>query len=125
MLICPKCKREYQPGYKTCSDCKCDLIEIPDRIEDKSLVKAGSTLLLSIIFLIAGMILIYRAPILSYQNTLDYFIPNGSGCYNGEHYTWMLNAYQHSLLVIGGILCLAGLICLVGTLSLIKKSENK
>ncbi len=30
MLICPKCKTEYREGYKICSDCKEELIEIPN-----------------------------------------------------------------------------------------------
>jgi len=33
MLICPKCKNEFQEGYKICSNCKCELIEIPDVVE--------------------------------------------------------------------------------------------
>lgn len=30
MLLCPKCKIEYQDGYKTCSDCGSSLIEQPE-----------------------------------------------------------------------------------------------
>ena len=33
MLICPNCKNEFEEGYKICSDCKCELIEIPDVVE--------------------------------------------------------------------------------------------
>lgn len=37
MLICPKCKTEYREGYKLCSDCKEELIEISD-VPDKDTI---------------------------------------------------------------------------------------
>lgn len=30
MIICPKCKCEYQEGYTVCSDCECELVDIPE-----------------------------------------------------------------------------------------------
>lgn len=42
MLICPICKSEFQEGYKICSDCKCELIEIPDVVEKDSTMKGVS-----------------------------------------------------------------------------------
>ncbi len=33
MLICPKCKSQYQEGYKTCNDCNEALIEISEVVE--------------------------------------------------------------------------------------------
>ena len=38
MLICPKCKSEYREGYKICSDCKAELIEIPDNDEKDNVI---------------------------------------------------------------------------------------
>ena len=42
MLICPKCKNEYQEGCKSCSDCKCELIEIPDFAEKDTTTRVGN-----------------------------------------------------------------------------------
>jgi hypothetical protein len=42
MIICPKCKIEYREGYKFCSDCKEELIEIPDDSEKDIISKNDS-----------------------------------------------------------------------------------
>lgn len=34
MLICPKCKSQYQEGYNICNDCNENLIEMPDVVEE-------------------------------------------------------------------------------------------
>lgn len=34
MLICPKCKCEYQEGYTVCSDCECELVDMP-KVDDE------------------------------------------------------------------------------------------
>ncbi len=55
MLICPKCKTEYREGYKICSDCNEELIEIPNVPEKDNITKndritrtlIGITLLIS------------------------------------------------------------------------------
>ena len=64
MLICPKCKNEYQEGYKICSDCKEELIEIPDIPQKTTISKdvsmkrtlIGITLLISSTFTYIGII---------------------------------------------------------------------
>ncbi|MDF2589173.1 MAG: hypothetical protein K0S41_3014 [Anaerocolumna sp.] len=102
MLICPKCKSEYQEGYKSCNDCKCNLIEIPEAIPEKT--ARNKHLRLMIPFII-GIILILCSPFLSYKLTTQYFIPGGTGIYNNDHFIWMLHAYQYSFLLVGGLLC--------------------
>lgn len=44
MLICPKCKCEYENGYTICNDCECKLIEIPEVAVEDMLVKKYSTI---------------------------------------------------------------------------------
>jgi|GEM_PF-3818316 hypothetical protein len=39
MLVCPKCKSEYQEGYKICNDCKEELIEIPETLKKDTITK--------------------------------------------------------------------------------------
>lgn len=34
MLKCPKCNSEYREEYTICSDCKCELIEVPEEKEE-------------------------------------------------------------------------------------------
>ncbi len=101
MLICPVCKSEYQEGNKICSDCKCELTEIPAIIEKSNPVKVGT-----IIQFVIGILLILCSPIISYQFTSRYFIPNGIGFYDPDQFIWMLNAYHYSLLLVGAIICL-------------------
>lgn len=102
MLICPKCKSEYQNGFKICSDCECELIEMPEIVEEGTSYKGG----LTIIPFIMGVLLILCAPMLSFKFTSTYFIPNGNGQYIDEQFIWMLNAYHYSFLLVGGIICL-------------------
>lgn len=60
MLICPECKSEYQQGYKICSDCKCDLIEIPDPKENnKNRITANSKNIIIGIAILISSILLY------------------------------------------------------------------
>ncbi len=101
MLIWPVCKSEYQEGYKICSDCKCDLIEVPDVVEKSRPFKVGI-----IIQFVIGILMILCSPIISYQFTSRYFIPNGDGVYDPDQFMWMLNAYHYSFLLVGSIICL-------------------
>jgi hypothetical protein len=59
MLICPHCKSEYQRGYKICSDCKCDLIEISDPKENKrnSYTPNSKNLIIGIALLLSSILL--------------------------------------------------------------------
>jgi hypothetical protein len=101
MLLCPKCKSEYQNGLKVCSDCKCELIEKPEIVEEVTFNKVG----LTIFSFIVGVLFILCSPMLSYKLTTIYFIPNGNGQYITEQFNWMLNAYHNSFLFVGGIIC--------------------
>ncbi|MGH4121370.1 MAG: hypothetical protein ACREV6_00220 [Clostridium sp.] len=102
MLICPKCKSEYQEGYTICSDCECALIEKTEVDKEAIFVKKGS----KISQFIMGILMIICSPMLSYKFTSMYFVPNEIGQYNNEQFMWMLKAYQYSLLLIAGIICL-------------------
>lgn len=99
MLLCPVCKSEYQEGYKTCSNCKCDLIEVPEVIEKNRPIKSGP-----IIQFILGISIILFSPFMSYQLTTRFFIPNGNGYYDPDQFKWMLSAYHQSFLLIGSLI---------------------
>lgn len=107
MLICPICKSEYQEGYKVCSDCKCELTEIPDVIEERRTVKAAV-----LIQFIVGLLIILFSPMISYHFTSGYFTPKGTSflTYDPDQFLWMLNAYHLSLLLAGFIICLPSII---------------
>jgi hypothetical protein len=106
MLVCPKCKSEYQEGYKICSDCKCELIEIAEVVKKDTKVKIKAKL----IQFVLGVLFILCSPILSYKFTSMYFIPNGDGEYINEQFLWMLKAYHYSFLFVGGIICLSSIL---------------
>jgi hypothetical protein len=59
MLICPQCKSEYQQGYKICSDCKCELIEISDSKENNKNSKSTNSknILIGVALLISSILL--------------------------------------------------------------------
>ena len=63
MLVCPKCKCEYEEGYKVCSDCNCKLVHVPEandaNVPTKKIIGlTGRTLILGAIFVIGIIILI-------------------------------------------------------------------
>jgi hypothetical protein len=101
ILICPKCKSEYQEGYTVCSDCQCELVKVPDDKEDPFL-KNGSKL----VQLIIGGFIIFLSPILSFKLTKLYFIPNGSESYDNSQFIAMFHAYHYSILLLGALICL-------------------
>ena len=107
MLICPKCKTEYEEGYTVCSDCGCELIEQPK--VQQEIIKQKEDL--KTIQFIIGILMILGSAMFSYKLTLMYFAPNGSGQYNAEHFIWMLKAYHYSFLLAGIIICLPCVIC--------------
>jgi hypothetical protein len=65
MLICPKCKCEYEEGYTVCNDCNCKLVHEPlakdANLHVKKLPKiiglTGRTLVFGAIFVIGIIIL--------------------------------------------------------------------
>lgn len=65
MLICPKCKCEYQEGYTVCNDCECELVDVPEVAEKDMLVKNnskiiglnGKLLIFGVVFIIGIIIL--------------------------------------------------------------------
>jgi predicted nucleic acid-binding Zn ribbon protein len=98
MLLCPKCKAEYEEGYTVCSDCGCELIEQPEVQEEKEDLK--------IIQFIIGILIILGSTMFSYKLTSMYFTPHGNGEYITEHFIWMLKAYHFSFILAGLIICL-------------------
>jgi hypothetical protein len=57
MLICPKCKCEYQVGYTVCSDCECELINVPEvDYEDRAVNKQSKIIGLTGKLLIFGAV---------------------------------------------------------------------
>jgi hypothetical protein len=110
MLICPKCKCEYQEGYTVCKDCKCKLIELPEVAEKDILVKknskSGKLLIFGAVFVIGIIIL------MSSINLGDNEISNIMKAHGGSMDT---NAYiiylEQSIIkyrVVGSILSLLG-----------------
>lgn len=65
MLVCPKCKCEYEEGYTVCSDCNCKLVHVPlakdKNVPAKNMPKiiglTGRTLVFGAIFVIGIIIL--------------------------------------------------------------------
>jgi len=119
MLLCPKCKTEYEEGYTVCSDCGCELIEQPkvqeEIIKEIEGLKRIEFIITRIQFVI-GILIILGSTRLAYKLTSMYFIPNGNGEYNMEQFLWMLKAYHQSFLLAGIIICLPCIIywCKVG-----------
>jgi hypothetical protein len=56
MLICPKCKCEYQEGHTVCNDCECELVDLSEAFEEDMLVNKDSK-----IFGLTGRLLIFGA----------------------------------------------------------------
>jgi uncharacterized membrane protein YvbJ len=107
MLICPKCKSEYEEGSTVCSDCGSNLIQQPEVPEDITEEKMN----LNIIPFIIGILIILCSAVISYKLTTMHFFSNGNGECNPEEFLWMLDAYHHSFLLIGIIICLPCIIC--------------
>lgn len=107
MLICPKCKSEYDEGYTVCSDCGGQLIEQPEIKDEITHEKQD----LKIFQFIIGILIILFSTMISYKLTSMYFLENGDGQYIMDQYMWMLNSYQYSFLIIGIIICLPCAIC--------------
>ena len=36
MPICPKCKNEYRDGFTVCAECKCDLVDVLQEMEEET-----------------------------------------------------------------------------------------
>jgi hypothetical protein len=66
MLICPKCKYEYQEGYTFCSDCECELVDVPEADDEYMLDNkvsniiglTGKLLIFGAVFVIGIIILV-------------------------------------------------------------------
>jgi predicted nucleic acid-binding Zn ribbon protein len=112
MLVCPMCKAEYQDGYTVCSDCECNLVEQSKNHVEGYKEQKDFKIIQFVMGTLAiiGVLVILFSTLLSYKFTSMYFIPNGNGQYSMEQFIWMLNAYHHSFLLIGIIICL---LCIV------------
>lgn len=107
MLKCPECGCEYQQGYQTCSDCKCELIEVPESssVSTKYFSQTFHNIIHIIIFIL-GLILIFNAPIFSRNLAHGYFFPGGNGVCDPDQLMAMTQGYLYSLLLIGFLVCL-------------------
>jgi len=106
MLKCPNCGCEYREGFTTCSDCKCDLIEVPDAPKDDVKNSTIMQTCFSVILFLLGLIFIFNSPIIAHKLSYRYFFPGGSGSCNPEDLIAMTQAYNYSLLLIGFLICL-------------------
>jgi hypothetical protein len=114
MLICPKCKCEYQEGYTICSDCKCALVDLPEVSEknmpvEKDLKKnrvIGKLLIFGAVFVLGIIILI------SSINLGDYEMSNIMKAHGGSMDTNQYIIYLEQSIIkyrtVGSILSLLG-----------------
>lgn len=125
MLICPKCKCEYQVGYTICNDCKCELAEFPIVGEKDMPVEKDSKinpfivklLIFSAVFVIGIIILI------SSTNLGDYEVSNIMKAHGGS-----MDTNQHILYLEQSIIkyrTLGSILSLLGGLGALLTVNNK
>jgi hypothetical protein len=114
MLICPKCKCEYQEGYTICNDCECELIEIPEVAEEDMLVKKdskmsiliGKILIFGAIFVI-GLIILMRSINLA-ANEMSNIMKAHGGSMDTNKYIIYLEQSIIKYRIMGSILSIFG-----------------
>ena len=82
MLICPKCKTEYEEGYTICSDCESKLTQLPQINEDIAKEKMN----VKIFSFILGVLIILCSTMISLKLTKIYFFSNGNGEFSMEEF---------------------------------------
>lgn len=114
MLICPKCKCEYQEGYTICNDCECELIEMPEAGEEDILVKEDlkknqsirALLIFSTVFVI-GIIILMSSLKLG-DNEISKIMKAHGGSMDTNKYLIYLEQSIIKYRIIGSILSLLG-----------------
>ncbi|MFT5876051.1 MAG: hypothetical protein ACI8WT_005054 [Clostridium sp.] len=114
MLICPKCKCEYQEGNTICNDCECELIEIPEVVEEDMLVKKDlktnefivKLLIFGVVFVIG--IIILMSSIKLGDNELSNIMKTNGGSMDTNKYLIYLEQSIINYRIIGSILSLLG-----------------
>ena len=123
MLICPKCKCEYQEGYTVCSDCECELIEIPKVAEEDIPVKKvsknsrllGKLLIFGVVFVI-GIIILMNSINLG-DNEMSNIMNAHGGRMDTNAYMIYLEQSIIKYRIVGSILSLLGGIGVVLTIN--------
>jgi hypothetical protein len=114
MLICPKCKSEYQKGYTICNDCECELIEIPEVVEADMLVKKIlKTNQLIVKLLVFGVVFVIGIIFLSSSiklgdNEMSNIMKANGGSMDTSKYLIYLEQSIMNYRIIGSILSLLG-----------------
>lgn len=114
MLICPKCKCEYQEGYTICNECKCELIELPNVHEEDMLVEKdskmsgliGRLLIFGAIFVI-GIIIIMSSISLG-DSEMSNIMKTHGGIMDTNKYIIYLEQSIIKYKIVGSILSLLG-----------------
>ena len=125
MLICPKCKCEYQEGYTICNDCKCELIEIPEAAQednfskkDSNIIKLIGKLLIFGVVFVVGIIILIRS-----INLADNEITNIMNAHGGSMDTNMYIIYLEQSII--NYRTLGSILSILGGLGLLISTRNK
>ncbi len=114
MLICPKCKCEYQDGYTVCNDCECELVDVPKVADEGILVNKDSKIIgLTRKLLIFGAVFVIGIIILTSSiNLADIEMSNIMKAHGGSMDTNMYLIYlEQSVIkyrIMGSILSILG-----------------
>ncbi|MFL0269364.1 hypothetical protein [Candidatus Clostridium radicumherbarum] len=114
MLICPKCKCEYQDGNTICNDCKCELIELAEATEKNMLIEKdlkknlliGKLLTFGIVFAI-GIIILINSLNLG-DNEMSNIMKAHGGSMDTNQYIIYLEQSIINYKIVGSILSLLG-----------------
>lgn len=123
MLICPKCKCEYQEGNTICNDCKCELIELAEvteknMIADKDLKKnllIGKLLTFGAVFAI-GIIILINSLNLG-DNEISKIMKVHGGSMDTNQYIIYLEQSIINYKIVGSILSLLGGLGILSTIN--------
>lgn len=123
MLICPKCKCEYQEGFRICKECECELIELPEVAEENMLVEKDTktTQLIGKLFIFGAVFVIGIIIIMSSINLGDNEISNIMKAHGGSMDTNQYIIYlEQSIIkyrIVGSIISLLGGLGVLSTIN--------
>jgi hypothetical protein len=114
MLICPKCKCEYQEGYTVCSDCECELVEVPEFDDEdtpgsknsKVIELTGKLLIFGVVFVIGIIILISNINLANIE--MSNIMEANGGSMDTNKYMIYLEQSVIKYRVLGSILSILG-----------------